>query len=134
MWAGESRAGKLFDSGNIPDGVPPWAFFLGLAVLLISNLGVVLLVVADRLAPGSMPPINAFTEIANAAMDSVVASGEVPKPLATFWAQGLWADMFREYAAAGVKGPEFVASWCEASAERVQWCTAAKEAAAQARY
>ena len=152
-WAGESRAGKLFSADSecttslpciswhalkrtcpvlaptdIPQGVPPWAFFLGLVVLLVSNLGVAVFVGIERMAPGTMPPINAFTEIANAAMERAVASGEVPKPLATFWAQGLWADLLREYMAAGESPQDFVSQWCESTSERVEWCTAAKEA------
>ena len=129
MWAGEGRAKKLFSADNIPKGVPPWAFYLGVVFLLLSNFGVAFVVAADRLAPGSMPPINAFTDIANAAMERVVADGQVPKPLATFWAQALWADMLREYSAAGISAQEFVPRWCEFSTERFEWCTAAKEAA-----
>lgn len=131
-WAGESRAGKLFSADNIPAGVPPWAFGLGLFVLVSSNLGVALLVAVDRIAPGTLPPINAFTEIANAAMERAVASGEVPKAYATFWANGVWLELFRDYADAGVDAQSFVASWCESTAERVEWCTAAKAAAQEA--
>jgi hypothetical protein len=128
MWAGESRAKKLFLKDNIPDGVSPLAFGVGAAFLIISNFGVAAVVALDRLAPGSMPPINAFTDIANVAMEQAVLSGEVPKPLATFWAQAFWFDLLTEYSRAGLPSQEFVASWCS-TPDHYDWCIAAKDVA-----
>ena len=129
-WAGQSRANKLFSADNIPSGMSPQVFGLGVGILLVSNFGVALVVALDRIAPGSAPPINAFTDIANVAMERAVAAGDVPKPLATFWAQSMWFDMLREYMAAGEPAADFVARWCEAGPERFEWCTAAKELSA----
>ena len=108
--------------------MPPWAFGLGLAILLVSNLGVAALVVVDRVAPGAVPPINAFTDISNVAMERAVAAGEVPKPLATFWAQSYWAGLLSEYFDAGLPAADFVAQWCEAP-DHYDVCIAAKEVA-----
>ena len=129
-WAGQSRANKLFSADNIPSGMSPQVFYAGVGILLVSNFGVAAVVALDRIAPGSAPPINAFTDIANVAMERAVAAGDVPKPLATFWAQSMWLDMLREYMAAGEPASQFVANWCEAAPERFEWCTAAKELSA----
>lgn len=129
MWAGESRAGKLFSMANIPKGMSPVAFGLGAAVLIVSNFGVAAFVAAERLAPGSMPPINAFTDIANVAMERAVASGEIPKAMATFWSQRFWVDLISEYNAAGVPAQDFVQQWCSADNDRYEICMAAKQAA-----
>ena len=39
------------------------------------------------------PPLNALTDIANAAMEGEVAAGRVPPPLATGW--GRWTESHR---------------------------------------
>jgi len=133
MWAGEDAfRRKLFTTSNLPSGVPAWAFFVGLILLALGNFGAVALVIIDRAAPGSLPPLNAFTDIANAAMDSAVSQGEVPKPMATVYGQWFWADLLSNYFASGMTAPEFVASWCESEPSRVDLCVAAK-AIAEAR-
>ena len=93
-----------------------------------SNLGVAALVVIGRLEPGAVPPINAFTDISNVAMERAVAAGEVPKPMATFWAQSFWAGLLRDYFDAGLSAQDFVVKWCEAP-DHYDLCLAAKEVA-----
>ena len=128
LWAGEDAfaANKLFSRANLPRGIPPWAFFAALGLLLLGNFGVVLLVVAERLAPGSVPPINALTDIANAAMEAAVSDGEVPKPMATMYGQQVWLNLLGEYLSSGQNAPEFVARWCESDSSHVDLCLAAK--------
>ena len=126
-WAGEDQRKKgFFRASAIPSGVEPWEFYAGLALLLASNFGVVALVAAGRVSPGSMPPINVFTDIANAAMESKVASGEVQPVMATFWAQSFWAELLGQYLQAGERPEVFVGHWCEADPARTGWCLQAK--------
>jgi hypothetical protein len=128
-WAGESafKSSKLFSSANIPRGVPPAAFYAGLGAFVAANLGVVGLVALDRL--GLAPPINALTDIANAAMDDAVRAGTLPPALATFWAQSLWTELLGEYLRAGLAPQDFIAQWCESDPVHTAWCTTAKEVA-----
>ena len=131
-WAGEDllKQRGLFRESAIPSGMAPWQFYLGLSALLVSNFGVVFLVIVSRLYPNSVPPVNAFTDIANVAMQEAVASGEVAPMMATFWAQAFWADLIGQYFQSGVAAPDFIQQWCESEETRTAWCTAAKAVAA----
>ena len=133
-WAGENlRKDKgFFRSSAIPAGVAPWQFYLGLLILFVSNFGVAVIAAAERINPGSTPPVNAFTDIANAAMVDVVERGEVPAMMATFWSQRLWANLIGEYLQAGQTPEQFVSQWCESEPTRTAWCLTAK-AVAEAR-
>jgi len=80
-WAGEDLAKKrgFFRASAIPSGLAPWQFYLGLGLLFVSNFGVFGLVVVERLNPGGglLSAVNAFTDIANAAMEEKIRSGEI---------------------------------------------------------
>ena len=154
-WAGQSKAGKLFSLDNIPSGMEPWAFYLGLGVLLVSNVrrsgasrkvnlvcacsctqcsprfrtctqfGVVALVLVSKASPDSLPPLNALTAISNAAMEQAVAAGDIPKPMATFWAQRYWFDLIGEFQASKIPATEFITQWCS-DASHHDLCLTAK--------
>lgn len=130
-WAGEDllKQRGLFRRSAIPSGVSPWQFYSGVTFLLISQFGVVGFVIVSRLSPDSVPPVNAFTDIANVAMQEAVASGEVAPMMATFWAQAFWADLIGQFIQSGVAAPVFVQQWCESDAARTLWCTSAKAVA-----
>ena len=125
-WAGEGKFGK-FGSANVPEGVPTWAFGVGLAALFLSNFGVVLLVAAERASPGSMPPINAITDISNAAMERAVQNGETQPMLATMWANGYFADVLQQYFASHLTAQDFIGQWC-AEQGHYDLCMSAKQA------
>ena len=80
-WAGEDLAKKrgFFRASAIPSGLAPWQFYLGLGLLFVSNFGVFGLVVVERLNPGGglLSAVNAFTDIANAAMEEKIRSGDI---------------------------------------------------------
>ena len=128
-WAGADLLARrgLFRESAIPSGLQPWQFYLGVTALLASNFGVVVFLAAEKLFPGSMPPINAFTVIANAAMEAKVDSGELQPAMATFWAQGLWVDLLSQYFQSGERPEVFVADWCSAEQSRTEWCLTAKD-------
>jgi hypothetical protein len=130
MYAGEDyRKRGLLSKAAIPAGVAPWQFYTGFAAFLLANFGVVGIVIAGRLFPDKMPPINALTDIANVAMQEGVDNGTLQPMVATLWAQGLFGDMLGQFFAAGVPGPVFIQQWCESDATHTSWCTVAKAAA-----
>lgn len=63
-----------------------------------------------------MPPLNTFTDIANAAMDEAIAAGTLQPLLATAWAQGFWWDLLAQCYKSGVAPEAWIASYCEAHA------------------
>ena len=85
-----------------------------------SQLLVPLYVGLARLGVVNPPPINAFTDITNAAMEEAVRNGIVQPLFATAWAQAFWLDLLSQYNAAPVPG-EFLTSYCT-DAAHVTWC------------
>jgi hypothetical protein len=79
--------------------------------------------VLARLSLVKAPPLNTFTDIANAAMEQAIAIGELQPLVATAWAQVFWVELIKEYYSSG-QPDDFVASWC-AAAEHSAYCTAA---------
>lgn len=135
-WAGEDLAKKrgFFRASAIPSGLAPWQFYLGLGLLFVSNFGVFGLVVVERLNPGGglLSAVNAFTDIANAAMEEKIRSGEIAPWAGTVWSYQLWADLISQYMQAGSTPQEFVTEWCSSDESRTSICLTAK-AVAEAR-
>ena len=135
-WAGEDLAKKrgFFRESAIPAGIKPWQFYLGLWALFISNFGVFFLVVAERLNPGGglLAAVNAFTDIANAAMDEKLQSGEIAPWAGTVYSYQLWSDLILQYLQADSTPSEFVSQWCSSDESRTSICLTAK-AVAEAR-
>ena len=60
-----------------------------------------------------LPPVNVFTEISNAAMESRITDGTVSPAFATFWANRYFFSLLSEFYASGAPS-DFVPTWCEA--------------------
>ena len=129
-WAGEDKFLK-FSAENIPSGMSPTVFGIGASFLFISGSGVVVAGVLEKIAPGTLPPINAITDISNAAMMDAVRTGQVSKMSATFWAQGYFLDVLQQYFASKLPAPEFIAQWCNIDGH-YDLCLSAKSMAQEA--
>ena len=81
-------------SANIRDN--PVA--IGVGVLAVfSQLNFVLLFVLLKLGLVTLPPLNAFTAITNAAMEERVQAGLLDKMVATGWANGFNFDLVKQF-------------------------------------
>jgi len=87
---------------------------------LVGQLTQPLVVGLDRLGLIKLPPLNALTSIANAAMEAEIEAGGIPKIMGTAWVQGFYKDLIGQYAAA----PNgFLQAYCNDAAHSA-WCTA----------
>merc|ERR1740117_1940892 len=87
---------------------------------LVGQLTQPLVVGLDRLGLIKLPPLNALTSIANAAMEAEIEAGRIPKIMGTAWVQGFYKDLIGQYAAA----PDgFLQAYCNDDAHSA-WCTA----------
>merc|ERR1740130_286296 len=87
---------------------------------LVGQLTQPLAVGLDRLGLIKLPPLNALTAIANAAMEAEIKAGGIPKIMGTAWVQGFYSDLIGQYNAA----PEgFLQAYCNDAAHSA-WCTA----------
>ena len=87
---------------------------------LVGQLTQPLVVGLDRLGLIKLPPLNALTSIANAAMEAEIEAGRIPKIMGTAWVQGFYKDLIGQYAAA----PDgFLHAYCNDAAHSA-WCTA----------
>ena len=84
----------------------------------------------QRLGLITLPPLNTFTAITNAAMEAEVVAGNVPAIVGTVWAQKFFLDLIGQYNGAGAPD-DFIATFC-GDAAHAGWCTAAGVAAAAA--
>lgn len=125
-WTATSMPRNVFRTPSSIQGSPGLVAFgvLGIASQLFDPL----LIGLSRLGLISLPPMNAFAAISNAAMEQAVASGEVPALLATAWAQRFSLDLYAQYFDAGAPA-DFVGRWC-ADAGHAELCKAAEAAAA----
>ena len=81
-------------SANIRDN--PVA--IGVGVLAVfSQLNFVLLFVLLKFGLVTLPPLNAFTAITNAAMEERVQAGLLDKMVATGWANGFNFDLVKQF-------------------------------------
>ena len=90
---------QLFDEESSLRKINPYAVF-GWFVLF-GQVTPGLLTAAGRAGLWDAPPLNLFTDIANAAMESGVADGTVPKWRATLYGQDVWKDLLGQYYANG---------------------------------
>jgi len=90
------------------------------AFFLVGQLTQPLVVGLDRLGLIKLPPLNALTSIANAAMEAEIAAGGIPKIMGTAWVQGFYKDLIGQYSAL----PDgFLKAYCD-DAVHAAWCTA----------
>ena len=90
------------------------------AAALVGQLTQPLVVGLDRLGLIKLPPLNALTSIANAAMEAEIEAGGIPKIMGTAWVQGFYKDLIGQYAAS----PDgFLQAYCD-DAVHAAWCTA----------
>ena len=90
------------------------------AAALVGQLTQPLVVGLDRLGLIKLPPLNALTSIANAAMEAEIEAGGIPKVMGTAWVQGFYKDLIGQYAAS----PDgFLQAYCN-DAMHAAWCTA----------
>jgi hypothetical protein len=90
------------------------------AAFLVGQLSQPLVVGLDRLGLIKLPPLNALTSIANAAMEAEIEAGGIPKVMGTAWVQGFYKDLIGQYNAA----PDgFLQAYCD-DAAHAAWCTA----------
>ena len=112
-------------SANIRDN--PVA--IGVGVLAVfSQLNFVLLFVLLKLGLVTLPPLNAFTAITNAAMEERVQAGTLDKMVATGWANSFNFDLVKQFYASGAPD-DFVLKYCmdKMEPEHFNWCLSAKE-------
>ena len=81
-------------SANIRDN--PVAIGVGVLAVL-SQLNFVLLFVLLKLGLVTLPPLNAFTAITNAAMEERVQAGTLDKMVATGWANSFNFDLVKQF-------------------------------------
>lgn len=79
------------------------------------------LVGLQRLGLIELPPLNAFTAIANNASDEAIAIGTINPYTATVYGQGIWKDLITEYYSSG-KTTEFLTKAGGICAEHAAWC------------
>ena len=96
------------------------AYWVG-AIYLLSFMGQLATISAAKLGLITLPPINTFTEIADAAMEMGVADGSVNPYTATAYSWGIWLDLLQSYNAGAS-----VAAWCADAPAHSAWCEAAK--------
>ena len=105
-----------------------WAFYANAmavpfafgAFAVFGQLTQPLAVGLDRLGLIKLPPLNALTSIANAAMEAEIEAGGIPKIMGTAWVQGFYKDLIGQYAAS----PDgFLQAYCD-DAVHAAWCTA----------
>ena len=96
------------------------AYWVG-AIYLLSFMGQLATISAAKLGLITLPPINTFTEIADAAMEMGVADGSVNPYTATAYSWGIWLDLLQSYNARAS-----VAAWCADAPAHSAWCEAAK--------
>lgn len=90
------------------------------AAILVGQLSQPLVVGLERLGLIKLPPLNALTSIANAAMEAEIEAGGIPKVMGTAWVQGFYKDLIAQYNAA----PDgFLQAYCD-DAAHAAWCTA----------
>ena len=71
---------------------------IGVGVLAVfSQLNFVLLFVLTKLGLVTLPPLNAFTAITNAAMEERVQAGTLDKMVATGWANRFNFDLIKQF-------------------------------------
>ena len=100
-----------------PENRVPFAFG---AFAVFGQLTQPLAVGLDRLGLIKLPPLNALTAIANAAMEAEIKAGGIPKIMGTAWVQGFYSDLIGQYNAA----PEgFLQAYC-GDTVHAAWCTA----------
>jgi hypothetical protein len=90
------------------------------AAALVGQLTQPLVVGLDRLGLIELPPLNALTSIANAAMDAEIEAGRINPMMGTAWVQGFYKDLIGQYAAS----PDgFLQAYCGDAVHKA-WCTA----------
>ena len=90
------------------------------AFFVVGQLSQPFVVGLERLGLIKLPPLNALTSIANAAMEAEIEAGGIPKVMGTAWVQGFYRDLIGQYNAA----PDgFLQAYCDDDAHAA-WCTA----------
>lgn len=109
------RACKLICSDDSGQGANSGMKMLGKAagtLYLVQIVVVVLVNILGRAGVISPPPLNTFTDMANAAMDAEVEAGRLQPLFATAWSVSFWLDLISQYNAMGVDRTEFLLVYC----------------------
>ena len=88
---------------------------------LFGQLAPVFATALARLGLFDPPPINLLTDIANNAMDSAIARGEIPKLVGTAYGQGIWKDLILEYYRTG-QTLDYLTVAGGVCAQHPEWC------------
>ena len=90
-------------------------------LVLFSQLTPAFLTAAGRAGLWNAPPVNLFTDIANAAMESGVADGSIPKWRATLYGQDVWKELLGQYYANG-ESTSFLTEAGGICAQHAEYC------------
>ena len=90
-------------------------------LVLFSQLTPAFLTAAGRAGLWSPPPLNLFTDIANAAMEAGIADGSVPKWRATMYSQDVWKELLGQYYANG-ESTSFLTEAGGICAQHAEYC------------
>lgn len=115
----ESSFAQLFDEDSALRKINPYEVFGWL--VLFGQVTPAFLTAAGRAGLWNAPPVNLFTDIANAAMESGVADGSVPKWRATMYGQDVWKDLLGQYYANG-ESTSFLTEAGGICAQHAEYC------------
>ena len=115
----ESSFAQLFDEDSALRKINPYEVFGWL--VLFGQVTPAFLTAAGRAGLWNAPPVNLFTDIANAAMESGVADGSVPKWRATMYGQDVWKDLLGQYYATG-ESTSFLTEAGGICAQHAEYC------------
>ena len=110
---------KESSTNTAPNLVNPYEVFGWLA--LFSQLTPAFLTAAGRAGLFNPPPLNLFTDIANAAMEAGIADGSVPKWRATMYSQDVWKELLGQYYANG-ESTSFLTEAGGICAQHAEYC------------
>jgi len=119
---GEKKEASQKESSVNPrkeSSVNPYEVFGWL--VLFSQLTPACLTAAGRAGLWSPPPLNLFTDIANAAMEAGIADGSVPKWRATIYSQDVWKELLGQYYANG-ESTSFLTEAGGICAQHAEYC------------